>query len=142
MDAIWIGDQIKSGLTHGWLKVTTGYQYSIVPPIRFSFNAISRVTGPYGAYAALGGAAIGFFYLGHSIWHMKMGPRVEHQRGDAIVIERGPKSRLLQIMMRIAGLFEMFVASAIAGGLAAIAGVSTPIAVGITGGISLLGMLV
>jgi len=147
MDAIWLGDQIKSGLTHdwlkvGWLKIASGYQHSVLIPIRFGFNAISRITGPYGAYAALGGVAIGLYYLGHSIWHMKMRPRVEQQEGQAVVVERGPKSRLLQVMMRIAGLFEMVIASAITGGLIAIAGGSTPLAIGVTGGITLLGMFV
>lgn len=146
MDALLLSDQIKSGLTqglaNGWLKIATGYQCSIVSPIRFGFNAISRITGPYGAYAVFGGASIGIFYLGHRFWHMKMGPRVEQQQGKAVVIERGPKSHLLQLMMRIVGLFEMFFAAAITGALVAIAGGSTPLSIGITGGITLLGILV
>lgn len=142
MDALLISDQIKSGLTQGWLKIITGYQCSVVRPIRLGFKAINHITGPYGAYAALGGAALGLFYLGHRIRHMKMGPRIEKQHGKAVVVKKGPKSHLLQLMLRMAGIFEMFLSAAMAGGLAATAGVSIPVALGITGGVTLLGILV
>lgn len=143
MDFIRIGDHLKSGLTQGWLKVAFGYQSAIIPPVRVAFNAISRMTGPIGAHVTLGAAAIGLFYLGRSVWNMKMGTFVQNQPdAEAAIVKRGPNTRLLQLMMRIAGLFEMLLAATIAGGLIAIAGGSTPLAIGVTSGIALLGMFV
>jgi hypothetical protein len=138
MDLANIGNQIKTSLTGSWQKVTIVYQSSIIPVVRVIFNTLNRLTGPIGAHLILGGFALGLFYMGRQIWRMKMGTYLEN---DKLVII-GPQNRLLQIMLRIAGVAEMLLAATIVGGLIVVAGGPTALALGATATIGLIGLFV
>ncbi len=133
-----IGNQVKISITNNWEKVAVGYQVTVLPVVRVAFQALSHLTGPIGAHIILGGFSIGLFYIGHQVWHKKMGTWEENQQKVTV----GPKNRVMQLMLRITGLCEMLLAATIAGGLVAIAGGTTALALGVTSGITLLGMLV
>ena len=137
-----VGDKIKTSVAYGWQSVATGYNSTVLPTVRVAFTALSRYIGPIGAHLTLGAAAIGLFYLGHSLWTMKMTWVEKDAENREVVKRKGPQNRFVQLLIRMAGLFQIALSALIAGGLIAIGTGSTAAAIGVTGGIALVGVLV